>query len=100
MLQCNIRSCLPLATVWLDAVDATEDLQGRVTLDAMFSAEICLLCAVNLGQGNVLVLERGGGFLVLGGEGLAVTAPRGEDCNEKPQSASHLPTSVYIFIYI
>jgi hypothetical protein len=44
------------------------------------TAEVGLLGAVDLGQSNVLLLEGCGGLLVLGCKGLAVSAPRGEDC--------------------
>jgi hypothetical protein len=47
----------------------------------MFLAEFGLFCAVDLGDLDVLLLEGGGSLLVLGGERLAVAAPRGEDCS-------------------
>ena len=42
-------------------------------------AELGLLSAVDLGQLDVLLLQLCGGLLVLGGKGLAVTAPGSED---------------------
>lgn len=70
---------LALTLVGGDGVEATEDLEGRVTLNAMLLAQLGLLSAVDLGELDVLLLEGGGSLLVLGGKGLAVTAPRGED---------------------
>lgn len=72
-------SSLALALVGRDGVEATEDLEGRVALNAMLLAQLGLLSAVDLGELDVLLLEGGGSLLVLGGKGLAVTAPRGED---------------------
>lgn len=66
--------------VGLDVLGAAEDLEGRVALDAEALAEVLLLGAVDLGERDVLVLERGGGLLVLGSERLAVAAPWCEDC--------------------
>lgn len=37
--------------------------------------QVCLVNTVDGGQDNVLVLEGGGGFLVMRGEGFAVAAP-------------------------
>jgi hypothetical protein len=62
----NIRRGLALAAVRGDIVEASEDLEGRVTLDTVVAAEVGLLGAVNLGQSNVLLLEGCGGLLVLG----------------------------------
>lgn len=75
----NSRSSLALALVGSDVVKAAEDLESRVALNAMLLAEVGLLCAVDLGDLDVLLLERGGSLLILGGESLAVAAPRGED---------------------
>jgi hypothetical protein len=76
----NLRSSLALASVGGDGLEAAEDLEGRVTLNAILLAEVGLLSAVNLGELDVLLLEGGGSLLVLGGEGLAVAAPGSEDC--------------------
>ena len=73
------RSSLALATVGADVIRATEDLEGRVTLNTVLLAEVGLLGAVDLCELDVLLLEGGGGLLVLGGEGLAVTTPGSED---------------------
>ena len=75
----NLRSSLALALVGGDVVKATEDLEGRVALDAELRAEVGLLRAVDLGELDVLLLEGRGSLLVLGGQGLAVAAPGGED---------------------
>ena len=72
-------SGLARALVGLDVVDAAEQLKGRVSLHAVALAQLLLLGAVDLCKGNVLVLQLGSGLLVLGGEGLAVTAPGCED---------------------
>lgn len=71
---------LALAAVGRDILGATEDLEGGVALDAVLLAQVGLLGAVDLDEGDVLLLERRGGRLVLGGEGLAVAAPGREDC--------------------
>ena len=76
----NLRSSLALAGVGGDVVGATEDLEGGVSLNAILAAELGLLCAVDLGELDVLLLKGGGSLLIFGGEGLAVTAPRSEDC--------------------
>lgn len=47
----------------------------RVSLDTIGLAELGLVNAVNLGDLNVLLLERGSGLLVVRGESLAVTTP-------------------------
>lgn len=73
---------LALALVGGDGIEATEDLEGRVTLNTVLLAELSLLSAVDLGELDVLLLEGGGSLLVLGGKGLAVAAPRGEDCRK------------------
>lgn len=62
-------------------VKATEDLQGGVALNTKLLAQIGLLGAVHLNELDILLLQGGGSLLVLGGEGLAVTAPGGEDCS-------------------
>lgn len=83
MTGVGLPSSLALARVGSDIVKATEDLEGGVTLDALVFAEVGLLGAVNLGELDVLLLESCGGLLVLGGEGLAVTAPGSKDCRKK-----------------
>lgn len=75
----DLRSSLALASVGADVLSTTEDLEGRVSLDTVLLAEVGLLSAVDLCELDVLLLERGGSLLVLGSEGLAVTAPRCED---------------------
>lgn len=79
----NVRIGLALALVGGNVIQATEDLEGWVALNAKRLAEVGLLCAVNLGELDVLLLQCGGGLLVLGGEGLAVTTPGGEDCRNR-----------------
>lgn len=76
----NLPSSLALARVGSDVLEATEDLEGGVTLNTVVLAEVGLLSAVDLGESDVLLLEGSGSLLVLGGEGLAVTAPGSEDC--------------------
>lgn len=83
LIRVHLRSSLALSSVGRDVVRATEDLEGRVTLNTIVFAEISLLSAVDLGELDVLLLEGGGSLLVLGGEGLAVAAPGGVDCWEK-----------------
>ena len=78
----DLPSSLALARVGSDVLEATEDLEGGVTLNAVVLAEVGLLSAVDLGESDVLLLEGSGSLLVLGGEGLAVTAPGSEDCRE------------------
>jgi len=46
----------------------------------MLGAELGMLSAVNLDELDALLLEGGGGLLVLGGEGLAVSTPGSVDC--------------------
>lgn len=79
----DLRSSLTLARVGLDVLEATEDLESGVALNTVVAAEVLLLGAVDLGESDVLLLEAGGSLLVLGGEGLAVTAPGSEDCWER-----------------
>ena len=76
----NVRIRFPLAGVGLDVLDTTENLEGRVALDAELLAQFLLLCAVNLDQGNVFLLQRCRGGFVLWGERFAVAAPWREDC--------------------
>lgn len=52
---------------------------SRVTLDTVLLAQVSLDSAVDLGNLDALVLEGGGGLLVVWGEGLAVSTPRGEE---------------------
>lgn len=63
-------------------VKATEDLERRVSLDAVLLAEVGLLGAVDLCELDVLALELGGCFLILGSEGLAVAAPGGVELGQ------------------
>lgn len=70
---------LALSTVGRDILGATEDLEGGVALNAVLLAQICLLCAVDLDEGNVLLLKCGSRRLVLGSKRLAVAAPWRED---------------------
>jgi hypothetical protein len=74
-----IRRSFSRAGVRLDVIWATEDLDGRIALDAIVFAQITLGCAVNLDERDVLLLQCGGGFLILGSQGLAVTAPGCEE---------------------
>jgi hypothetical protein len=83
MTGVGLPSSLALARVGSDILKATEDLEGGVTLDALVFAEVGLLSAVNLGELDVLLLEGCSGLLILGGEGLAVTAPGSKDCGMK-----------------
>jgi hypothetical protein len=75
----NIRISFALAGVWRDGLGAAENLEGGIALDAIFLAKVLLLGAVDLDERNILLLERRRRRLVLGGERLAVTAPRCED---------------------
>lgn len=83
MTGVGLPSSLALARVGSDILKATEDLEGGVTLDALVFAEVGLLSAVNLGELDVLLLEGCSGLLILGGEGLAVTAPGSKDYGKK-----------------
>jgi len=67
------------SSVWRDIVGTAEDLEGGVTLNAVFLAKVLLGGAVDLCELDRLVLERCGSFLVLRGEGLAVATPRCKD---------------------
>ena len=75
----HIRLGFPRDAIGSDVVGATEDLEGGVALNAILLAQLGLLCAVDLDERDVLLLECCGRLLVLGRERLAVTAPRGED---------------------
>lgn len=75
----SLRRCLALALVGGDVLQTTEDLEGRVTLNTVLLAELRLLCAVNLDELDVLLLQGRGGLFVFWGEGLAVAAPWCED---------------------
>jgi hypothetical protein len=70
----DLRICLTLTGVGRDVLLSTEDLESRVSLNAIILAELRLLCAVNLDERNVLLLEGCGSLLVLGSESLAVAA--------------------------
>ncbi|KAF5125953.1 hypothetical protein E5D57_010647 [Metarhizium anisopliae] len=72
-------SSLALAIVGGDIVNAAENLEGGITLDAVLLAEFSFFSAVNLGELDVLFFQSGSSLLVFGGEGFAVSAPRGED---------------------
>lgn len=52
---------------------------SRVTLDTVLLAQVGLDSAVDLGDLDALVLEGGSGLLVVRGEGLAMSTPRGEE---------------------
>lgn len=80
-MDVDLRICLALAGVGRDVILAAEHLEGRVSLNAICLAELSLLCAVDLDKSNVLLLQGGGGLLVLGGESLAVAAVV---CNQYP----------------
>jgi hypothetical protein len=82
MTSVDLPSSLALARVGSDIIEATEDLEGGVTLDALVSTEVGLLSAVNLGELDVLLLEGRSGLLILGGEGLAVATPGSKDCRK------------------
>ncbi len=92
----DLPSSLTLASVWGDVVKTTEDLEGRVTLDAVILAEIGLLSAVDLGEPDVLLLESGSSLLVLGGEGLAVTAPGSEDYKNETRWSVPIPLLLFL----
>jgi hypothetical protein len=64
----------PVTGVRSDVFLATEHLQGWVALDTEALAEFGLLCAVNLDELDVLLLQRGRSLFVLRGEGFAVSA--------------------------
>lgn len=61
-------------------LESPEDFDSRVALDVEFRAEVLVLGAVDFGKCNVLVLQRCGCFLILGGERFAVAAPWCENC--------------------
>lgn len=60
---------------FMDAFDEKDD--RRETLNIVLLTEITFLSGVNLGEEDalILLLERSGGFCVLGSERLAVSAP-------------------------
>ena len=64
-----------MALVGGDVLWAAEDLEGRVSLNTVLLAELRLLCAVDLDELDVLLLQGCGGLFVFWGEGLAVAAP-------------------------
>jgi hypothetical protein len=76
----NLRGSLALTSVGSNVVGATEDLEGGITLDSIGGAELGFFGAVDLSELDVLLLQRRSSLLVLGGEGLAVTAPGSVDC--------------------
>lgn len=71
---------LALSTVGRDILGAAEDFEGGVALNAVLLAQILLLCAVDLDEGDVLLLKCGSRRLVLGSKCFAVAAPWCEDC--------------------
>ena len=91
----NLRSGLALASVGSDVLKATEDLEGRVTLNTVVLAEVSLLSAVNLGELDVLLLQGGSSLLVLGGEGLAVAAPGSEDWRRAKSAHGSIASSFF-----
>lgn len=76
----NVRAGLALALVWSVVIETTENLECGVSLNTVLLAQVCLLSAVYLDKLDVLLFQGSGCLLVLGGEGLAVTTPGGEDC--------------------
>jgi hypothetical protein len=81
----NLRIGLALALVGDNVLGSTEDLESWVALNAILLAKVLLLCAVDLGELNVLLLQGGGSLLVLGGKCLAVATPRSKDYKCKCQ---------------
>lgn len=77
----DLRVGLPLAGVGrrVFILSLAEDLESWVTLNTLVLAQLCLLCAVDLCESNVLLLKGSRSLLVLRSEGLAVTAPRGKN---------------------
>jgi hypothetical protein len=57
------------SSTWIggDLLEATEDLECGISFDSIFLAEIRFSCAVDLYEGDVFVLQRGGSFFVLWG---------------------------------
>lgn len=76
------RRRLPSPLIRLRILQATEDLDGRISFNAILLAQIRLLCTIDLGQRNALLLELGCRLLVLGRQSLAVAAPRREELRE------------------
>lgn len=71
----DLRLGLAGTGVGLGVLGTTENLESRVAIDRVVAAQVLLHGAVNLGHRDVLALQLGSGLLILGGEGLAVTAP-------------------------
>jgi hypothetical protein len=72
----NLRISLAWSGVWGNILWSTEDLESWISLDTHALAEFALLCAVNLGELDVLFLQACGGFLVFWGKSFAVSTPR------------------------
>ena len=75
----NVRSRFPCARVGGDVIEAAEELEGWVSLNTVFLAQIGFDSAINLCECNVLLFEGGCSLLVLGRESFAVAAPWCED---------------------
>jgi hypothetical protein len=78
----NLRRGLSCARVRFDVVKAPEDFDGRIAFNAILFAKIALSCAVDLGQRDVLLLQRCRGLFVLWSKGFAVSAPGGKELCE------------------
>jgi len=78
----DIRWSLSSTGIGLDVVRTSENLDCRISFYTIVFAEVCLFSAVNLDQGNVLLLEGGGSFFILRSQSLAMATPRSEELSE------------------
>ena len=75
----DLRCGFPGTAICDDAVEASEDLESWVTLNAILLTQFRFFCAVDLCQWDILLLELCSGFFVLGSQSLAVATPGSKD---------------------
>jgi hypothetical protein len=69
----DLRRSLSCTSIWGNIIRATEHLESWVALNAITLAEVGLLCTVNLGKLDILLLQCSRRFFVFWCECFAVT---------------------------